>query len=105
MLVAQRVAEALHQRMVALTQAPGSTLPKYDTCDLLVVDRAIDPVGPAVHPWTYEAMAHDLVLGDAVTYEHTVTTAEGPKTRQVAIGEGDPMFADIRHLFISEATK
>ena len=29
-------------------------------CDLVVLDRGHDPVAPAVHPFHYASMAHDL---------------------------------------------
>ena len=30
-------------------------------CDLVIVDRGHDPVAPAIHPFHYASMAHDLV--------------------------------------------
>jgi syntaxin-binding protein 1 len=36
-------------------------LPSRETCDLIVLDRSIDPVAPIIHEWTYEAMVYDLI--------------------------------------------
>ena len=45
------------------TRAFPLALPPQDveTCDLLIVDRAVDPVAPIVHDWSYEALIHDLL--------------------------------------------
>jgi syntaxin-binding protein 1 len=39
-------------------------LPPRESCDLLVLDRSVDPVAPVVHEWTYEAMVYDLLPVD-----------------------------------------
>lgn len=98
------VAQALQGRMGALASALGGSLPSPGSCDLLVVDRTLDPVGPAVHPWTYEAMVHDLLVGDGRVYEYMQVTGDGSRTRQGRLGEEDPLFAAIRHLFIGDAS-
>lgn len=30
----------------------------------MVLDRAVDPVAPVIHEWTYEALVHDLLSLD-----------------------------------------
>jgi len=101
--VSQAVAEALHVRLGHLAQALGGQLPAPGSCDLLVVDRSLDPVAPVYHPWTYEAMAHDLLLGDGNVYEHVQNTGEGVKSRTVKLDESDELFVELRHLFIGDA--
>lgn len=56
----QRLAHKLHERAVALQRA--GALPPRETCDLVVVDRSIDPVGV----W-FAAAAWQCRLGDAGT--------------------------------------
>jgi Sec1 family len=47
-------------------------------CDLLILDRGHDPVAPAVHPFTYAAMTHDLVpLGEGGVFTYTWQDARG----------------------------
>jgi syntaxin-binding protein 1 len=42
----------------------SGVLPPRESCDLLVLDRSVDPVAPVVHEWTYEAMVYDLLPVD-----------------------------------------
>ena len=61
LLVAQRVAVELHERLAALQRS--GLLPERETCELILTDRGFDPVAPVIHEWTYEAMTHDLLGG------------------------------------------
>lgn len=36
-------------------------LPQRETCELLILDRSVDPVAPVIHEWTYEALVYDLL--------------------------------------------
>jgi syntaxin-binding protein 1 len=36
-------------------------LPATPNCDLVLLDRSLDPVAPFVHDWTYEALVYDLL--------------------------------------------
>lgn len=56
------------------TWKPICPLQDVETCDLLVVDRSIDPVAPVVHDWSYEALIHDLLPVEA---RRTPATAFG----------------------------
>lgn len=47
----------------ALLQRNGG-LPARETCELLVLDRSVDPVAPVIHEWTYEALVYDLLSLD-----------------------------------------
>ena len=58
---AAAVAAKVHRAMLTLNSKPGSSIPGNPSCDLLIVDRGVDPIAPIVHEWTYEAMVHDLL--------------------------------------------
>lgn len=45
----------------AMVLQRGGVLPARETCDLLILDRTVDPVAPVIHEWTYEAMVYDLL--------------------------------------------
>ena len=63
LLVAQRLAVELHERLVALQRS--GQLPERETCELILTDRGFDPVAPVIHEWTYEAMTYDLLADSA----------------------------------------
>jgi hypothetical protein len=46
-----------------LLQRNGA-LPARESCELLVLDRSVDPVAPVIHEWTYEALVYDLLSLD-----------------------------------------
>lgn len=77
LLVAQRIALELRERLAALQRS--GVLPEHDTCELVITDRCADPVAPAIHEWTYEAMAHDLVptLGSNNVFVYEAETQGG----------------------------
>lgn len=52
-VLTQHLALKLSERVAGLQRAGG--LPPRETCDLVIVDRSIDPVAPVMHEWTYEA--------------------------------------------------
>lgn len=69
LLVAQRIAVELHERLAALQRS--GQLPERETCELILTDRGFDPVAPVIHEWTYEAMTYDL-LGDSASLKDNV---------------------------------
>jgi syntaxin-binding protein 1 len=48
-----------------------------DTCDLLVIDRGFDPVAPAIHEWTFEAMVADMLAPSNGLFQYDAETQEG----------------------------
>ncbi|PSC68723.1 SM Sec1-family [Micractinium conductrix] len=120
LLVSQRIAVELHERLAALQRS--GLLPERETCELILTDRGFDPVAPVIHEWTYEAMAHDLLdtgtngqsggggggqhnglQGGVFTYE--VETQGGKVERKEHIlDERDALFSDLRHKHFAAAS-
>jgi len=77
------------------------------TCDLLIVDRALDAVAPVIHEWTYEAMCYDL-LGGKITeggaYDYEVATGSGSVESKTALltERSDALWKELRHSHIAE---
>ena len=67
--------------------------------------RSIDRVAPAIHEWTYEAMVHDFLEDrmDGNLYKYMSETSTGKAAeKESSIDERDPMWLELRHLFIAE---
>jgi syntaxin-binding protein 1 len=47
--VAAAVAEKVHRQTAYLANKSGQSL--STTCDVLIVDRSVDPIAPIVHEW------------------------------------------------------
>ena len=47
--VAAAVAEKVHRQTAYLAKKSGQSL--ATTCDVLIVDRSVDPIAPIVHEW------------------------------------------------------
>ncbi|CAG9464621.1 unnamed protein product [Pedinophyceae sp. YPF-701] len=105
--VPQRIAAALNERLQAMQRAdPSFGTGSRDTCEVLIVDRALDPIAPVVHEFTYEAQVHDLLpLGEGNVYDHSYVTKEGEhKVTQFVLGEHDPLWTELRHMHIAQAS-
>ena len=88
--------------MLAMSSKRGSTLPTKPSCDLLILDRAVDPIAPIVHEWTYEAMVHDLLPVSALgLYRYTIETNAGPQAKEAVLSENDPLWVELRHKHIA----
>ena len=81
-------------------------MPAVETCELLVLGRAFDPVAPAIHEWTYEAMAYDLLRVRAGgVYRYEVETNAGTREPKDAIlSESDSLWVNLRHMHLAEAS-
>ena len=55
----------ISDRLMSMQRA--GQLPNRETCDLIILDRSIDPVAPIIHEWTYETMVYDLISVDNKT--------------------------------------
>ncbi|KAL6778992.1 SEC1 [Auxenochlorella protothecoides x Auxenochlorella symbiontica] len=106
LLVAQRVALELHERLLILQHA--GLVPEADTCELVITDRGADPVAPIIHEWTYEAMAHDLLgpdLGSNNVFSYEAETQGGKTERKEhVLDDRDALFSELRFTHFAEAT-
>ncbi|XP_043080842.1 syntaxin-binding protein 3 isoform X4 [Puntigrus tetrazona] len=69
---------------------------------LLIVDRALDPVSPILHELTYQAMAYDLIPIKDNTYEYRLK--DGSK-KDALLNEEDQLWVKLRHMHIAEVTE
>ncbi|KAK8996647.1 hypothetical protein V6N11_081913 [Hibiscus sabdariffa] len=81
--------------------------PQRETCDLLIVDRSIDQIAPIIHEWTYDAMCHDLLNMVGNKYVQEVPSKAGgpPEKKEVLLQEPDPLWLEIRHAHIADASE
>ena len=109
---AANVAQRLYRMMLALMNRSSSAsenasendgVPRFgSTCDVLVLDRACDPVAPLAREWTYEAMVFDLLrVSPLGLYEYEIETNAGAQKKQAVLGENDPLFVELRHEHIA----
>ena len=105
-LISQRIAVALHSELTNMRSTIDS-FPNTETCELVIVDRGVDPVAPFIHEWTYECMSYDL-LDDEIDnniFKYTIDTNKGDEEeREVILGEQDPIWVELRHKHIAEAS-
>lgn len=81
-----------------------------DKATLLIVDRATDLISPLVHEFSYQAIVHDLLKVDYQKPGGAHLEAEdeaGGKKKAIQLDneENDPVWTDIRGLFVEEALK
>uniref|UniRef100_A0A7C9ESQ9 Uncharacterized protein n=1 Tax=Opuntia streptacantha TaxID=393608 RepID=A0A7C9ESQ9_OPUST len=84
-----------------------ANFPQMETCELLVVDRSVDQIAPVIHEWTYDAMCHDLLNLEGNKYVHEVPSKAGgpPEKKEVLLEEHDPIWVELRHLHIADASE
>ncbi|KAG0576062.1 hypothetical protein KC19_5G052300 [Ceratodon purpureus] len=79
--------------------------PNSETCELVIVDRTIDPVAPIIHEWTYDALCNDILDIDGKKYSYEVTTSSGKKEhKEVLLADHDPIWLEMRDLHIADAS-
>lgn len=101
-LVPTKLAAGLWDRL----QRFKNTLPNFpatETCELMILDRSIDPIAPVIHEWTYDAMCHDLLNMEGNKYVYEINTSTGkPERKEVLLEEHDPVWLELRHLHIAD---
>ena len=70
-LACQRVAGGVSLLQQSKHGLTGHSLPR----------RGFDPVAPAIHEWTYEAMAYDLLDLQNDTFRYDIETGQGRETK------------------------
>eukprot|EP00262_Sarcandra_glabra_P016883 TRINITY_DN5629_c0_g1_i1.p1 TRINITY_DN5629_c0_g1~~TRINITY_DN5629_c0_g1_i1.p1 ORF type:complete len:567 (+),score=90.36 TRINITY_DN5629_c0_g1_i1:2-1702(+) len=105
-LVPTKLAAALWN---CLTKYKSSipNFPQTETCELLIVDRSIDQIAPIIHEWTYDAMCHDLLNMDGNKYVHEAPSRTGaaPEKKEVLLEDHDPIWLELRHAHIADASE
>ena len=105
---ASAVAQRLYRTMLALrnrsssgsNNSDSSHLPQFPTCDVLILDRSIDPIAPVAREWSYEALLYDLLPSvDSKTnlYSYEITTNTGVQKKQAVLSEHDSLFKELRN--------
>ncbi|KAH7849013.1 hypothetical protein Vadar_011710 [Vaccinium darrowii] len=87
-----------------------STIPNFpqtETCELLILDRSVDQIAPVIHEWTYDAMCHDLLDMDGNKYVHEIPSKTGgqPEKKEVLLEDHDPVWLELRHAHIADASE
>lgn len=69
---------------------------------LLIVDRAIDPLAPVMHEYTYQAMVNDLlqVNGELCTLPANMSVSK--EDSQLVLSEDDNLWMEFRHQHIGQ---
>ncbi|KAI3896041.1 hypothetical protein MKX03_031985 [Papaver bracteatum] len=81
--------------------------PQTETCELLILDRSVDLISPVIHEWSYDAMCHDLLNmdGNKYVYEVPSKTGDKPEKKDVLLEDHDPVWLELRHAHIAEASE
>ncbi|GFZ06956.1 Sec1/munc18-like (SM) proteins superfamily [Actinidia rufa] len=84
-----------------------SHFPQTETCELLILDRSVDQIAPVIHEWTYDAMCHDLLNMEGNKYVHEVPSkaAGAPEKKEVLLEDHDPIWLELRHAHIADASE
>ncbi|XP_050237339.1 protein transport Sec1a-like isoform X2 [Mercurialis annua] len=103
--VPTKLATAIWNCMSKYKSIPN--FPQNPTCELLILDRSIDQIAPVIHEWTYDAMCHDLLDIDGNKYVLEVPSKKGgaPEKKEVLLDENDPVWLELRHSHIADASE
>ncbi|KAK8486318.1 hypothetical protein V6N13_139806 [Hibiscus sabdariffa] len=104
-LIPTKLAAGIWNCLVKCKSIPN--YPQQETCELLILDRSIDQIAPVIHEWTYDAMCHDLLNMEGNKYVHEVPSKTGgpPEKKEVLLEEHDPIWLELRHAHIADASE
>ncbi|XVE57753.1 hypothetical protein DITRI_Ditri04bG0115000 [Diplodiscus trichospermus] len=103
-LIPTKLAAGIWNYLVKYKSIPN--FPQKETCELLILDRSIDQIAPVIHEWTYDAMCHDLLNMEGNKYVHEIPSKTGgpPEKKEVLLEEHDPVWLELRHAHIGDAS-
>ncbi|KAF8058348.1 hypothetical protein HT031_005666 [Scenedesmus sp. PABB004] len=98
----QRLAAKVAERARALQRS--GVLPPRESCDLLLLDRSVDPLAPVVHDWGYESLVHDLlpVSDDVIRYTAETGAGSGEAREHRLDDAADELWGELRHAHIAD---
>uniref|UniRef100_A0AAY4CHM3 Syntaxin binding protein 3 n=1 Tax=Denticeps clupeoides TaxID=299321 RepID=A0AAY4CHM3_9TELE len=93
---AKDLAELVDQKLAKYYEMDDTTKKKEKTpAQLLILDRAFDPMSPILHELTYQAMAYDLLPIKNDTYRYK---AKDGSAKEALLNDSDELWVRLRHI-------